>query len=174
MQRCAWRVRHALSTEADPLSSLDAQRPVAEAHRKPLREQLWRRAAAAERHYRAARIHRLREDAGPCHQQPETRGADRAQLDPAARALFRQHGRRGQGDQRHVRSAHARLRVGATLAHSVFRDGLRARRWFRLGAAHVGTEGRPAYQPICQRARARDRGGADLRGCVVPIVRPTG
>src|SRR5438034_1220661 len=96
IQLCAWRY-HALSTEADLLPPLDVERPLAETHREPLREQLWRGAAAPERHHRAARIARFREGADPCHQWPETRGAGRAQLHAAARALFREHGRRRQG-----------------------------------------------------------------------------
>src|SRR6185295_19211998 len=88
-----WRYCRALSTEADLLPSLVAERPLAEAPREPLREQLWRGAAASERHYRAARIAGFREDAGVCHQWPQTRGAGRPQLDAAARALLRQHGR---------------------------------------------------------------------------------
>ena len=43
------------------LPSLDAERPFAEAHREPLREQLRRRAAPPERHHRAARVARFRE-----------------------------------------------------------------------------------------------------------------
>src|SRR5438034_2336907 len=93
IQLCAWRFRHALSTEADLLPSLDAERPVAEAYRESLREQLWRGAAAPERHHRASRIARFREDAGLCDQRPEARGTDCAQFDAAARALFREHGR---------------------------------------------------------------------------------
>ena len=151
-------VRHALSTEADLLPSLDAERPLAEAHREPLREQLWRGAAAPERHHRAARIARFREDAGLRHQRPQARGARRTQLHAAARALFREHGRRRQGDQRHVRSARARLRVGAALAHRVLRDGLRARRRLGLGAAVLDAAGRPAHQSVRERAQPGDRG----------------
>src|SRR5450755_5167696 len=79
IQLCAWRCRCALSPEADLLPSLDTERPLAEAHREPLREQLWRGAAAPERHHRAARIARFREDAGSCDQRSEARGAGRAQ-----------------------------------------------------------------------------------------------
>src|SRR6266498_4794037 len=92
IQLCAWRCRHALSIEADLLPSLDAEWPLAEAHREPLREQLWRGAAAPERHHRAARIARFRKDAGLCHQRPEARGAGRAQFHAAARALLRELG----------------------------------------------------------------------------------
>src|SRR4029434_1804342 len=88
IQPCAWRCCHALSTEADLLPSLDVERPVAAAHGEPLREQLWWGAAAPECHHRAARIARFREDAEPCHQRPEARGAGRARLHAAARALF--------------------------------------------------------------------------------------
>ena len=70
-----------------------------QAHRKPLREQLRRGAAAPERHHRAARIARYRQYAGLRHQRPEARGTGRAQFHAAARALFREHGRRRQGDQ---------------------------------------------------------------------------
>ena len=106
-----------ISIEADPLPSLDAERPLAEAHREPLREQLRRGAAAPERHHRAAGIARFRHDAGLRHQRAEARGAGRAQFHAAARALFRQHGRRRQGDQgrcpRRSRATSARCSAGA-------------------------------------------------------------
>src|SRR6185436_17201049 len=76
-----WRIRHALPAETDLLPSLDAERALAQDDREPLREQLWRGAAAPEHHHRAARVARLGENARPRDQRPEARGADRAQFD---------------------------------------------------------------------------------------------
>src|SRR6266513_1191968 len=78
IQLCAWRCRHALSIEADLLPSLDAERLLAEAHREPLREQLWRSAAAPECHTQAVRSAHFRKDAGLGHHRPEAQGAGRA------------------------------------------------------------------------------------------------
>ena len=130
-----------------------------QAHRKPLREQLRRGAAAPERHHRAARVARLREDAGLRHQRPEARGADRAQFDAAARALLREPGRRRQADQARCREALARdFGSVRALARRVRRDGQRARRRLGLGAAHLHAARRPAHQPVRVRAQP-GRGG---------------
>src|SRR4029077_19169073 len=50
---CVGVCGHALSTEADLLSTLDAERPLAEAHRESLRKQLWRGACGPEHPPRA-------------------------------------------------------------------------------------------------------------------------
>ena len=133
-----------------------SERPVAAAHREPLREQLRRRAAAPERHHRAARVARLRQDARLRDQRPEARGAGRAQLHAAARALFREPGRRRHKPTRgDGGGAGARLRLVRPLARRVRRHGLRARRRLGLGAAHLHAARRPPHQPVRLRAHAR-------------------
>src|SRR5690349_2723217 len=78
-----------IPTQTDLLSSMAPERPLAQADGKSLREQLWRRIAAAECNYRAARIARLRHRARTSREWAQARAAHRAQFDALARAFFR-------------------------------------------------------------------------------------
>src|SRR6266850_5166371 len=80
----------ALPTHTHTLPALAPERVIDAAHRKPLRKQLWRSAAAPQRHHGEAGVPRIREDAGLCDQRLEARGTDRAQFHAAARAVFRE------------------------------------------------------------------------------------
>src|SRR5438128_793218 len=80
---------HALPARTHLLQAVAAERPFAQAHREPLREQLRRGAAAPERDRAEAAVARFRRHAGLRDQRAQARGARRAQFDAAPRALFR-------------------------------------------------------------------------------------
>src|SRR5262245_9668812 len=109
-------VSHALSAETDLLPSLVVEWLVAQAHGEPLREQLWGSAQALERHHRATRVARFREDAGVRREWPQARGVGRTELHTVARAVLRQPRRGGQADQEDGRCACPRLRLRRSLA----------------------------------------------------------
>src|SRR5689334_18634179 len=124
---------HEIPTQTDLLPSMAPERPVAQADGKSLREQLWRRIAAAECNYRAARIARLRHRARTRREWAQARAAHRAQFDALARAFFREPGRGRETDEADDRSAHEGLRIGRPLAAGVHRHGESAERRFRMG-----------------------------------------
>ena len=78
-------------------------------------------------------VARFREDARPRHQRAQARGARRAQFDAAARALFREHGRRRQADKGDDRSPRA-----ATSARSIAGAPSSSRWATRSAAAPAG------------------------------------
>src|SRR3954451_2009 len=73
---------------AAPQAAMD-ERPFGAAARQSLRQQLWRRATAAERHSRATREARLVAHAHLRDQRPQARRANRCRLGGPARGLFR-------------------------------------------------------------------------------------
>src|SRR6185437_3342286 len=132
----------------------DALLPLDRPHREPLREQLRRGDAAPERHHRAARIARFREDPGPPRQRPQARAARRAQFHAPARALLREPGRRRATHEGNDRRPRDPLRLVRAVARGIPRHGLCAGRRLRLGAAHLCAARRLAHQPVRERAFA--------------------
>src|SRR6185312_9501406 len=145
---------HAVHAETDPLPSLEAERIVAEADRKPLREQLRRRHAPPERDHRAARVARFREGTGPRRERPEARGAGGAQFHAPPRALLREPRRRGRSHGCHARGAGARFRLLRALEGGVRRHGLRTRRRLGMGRPRVHPARCAPREPVRFRALA--------------------
>ena len=137
-------------------------------HRQPLREQLRRRRPPAERDPRRARRRRSGRPPALPPERPEARGADRHQLDAAARGLLRSAGRRRRRRSRPARSPRRSRATSARSPSGAPSSSPWARRWAaaragccsraRRATARSATSGRPTTRiawPAARRAGAR-------------------
>ena len=148
--------RNGPSGKANRLQASSARRPVGPADHQPLREQLRRRRPSAERDQERACGPRTGQRPGLSPERAEARGADRDQLDAAARALFRQAGRpRWRSRRPPRRGDRPRLRFARPLADGVHGNGPRARRRIGLGPAQPLAARRHAMQRLGRRPYAR-------------------
>ena len=168
MKRLYQRRKDAFPCPADLVQAAAPQGSLGPPDRQPLREQLRRRGPPAERHPRRSGGQRSGRAAGLPPERAEARGADRHQLDAAARGLFRQPGRRRRrrSRRRAGRGDRARLRLARALARRVRRHGQGAGRRLGLGGADPLAARRPALQRLGGRPHAqpgRRHAGAGAR-----------